>query len=751
MGPTPARAFVFFSLLFLFTTGVFAQEGGYLSSLSIAKGENLRFYVSTSSSTFDIDIYRLGKERDRIYTIKDVKGGILPLPDSVFVKGCGWNPCAELVIPTDWKPGIYEARFPTSQGEKFMIFSVREQTPGTYAKTVVCLSANTWQAYNNWGGESLYGFNSISKYGAWKVTFDRPFSDTTASYYYRWTDKLVRWLEEEGIDAEFCTNLDLDRDPFFLDHYDTYVTVGHDEYWSRPERNEIQHFQDRGGRMIVLSGNTCWWQVRLEDSLKTLVCYRSHLIDPLFHQQDSLLTVVWGRYPLNEPAAPLLGVTFESGGYTTDGPIYPKSEGYGGYTVFRSDHWLYEGTGVCDGDIIGFDESLVGYEVDGAEFWWYGGTPFASGNDFAPKTLYILGMSPASNTAKLQGGHAVMGYFTKPNGGAVFNAGVTNWTDGLDNDPIIRQVTKNLFRRFTNPKGLPPAIVSYYPSRVTFDSINHEHIFINHRAEEIKTDSETVFFVYAVDPLRKTLYYQWKIGDDVVSTDTFFVLSAAMKKEHPNGVGIEVRVSNGDEIVTMNWALVDATIRIVSRPPSRPFKPSSEFFYQLSAGSLAGDHLAYSLVIAPAWLELSTKGLLTGTVSSFEGSYPVTVKVQDERGNSDLQSFEILVGDSVAGVHPYSFHDLDLTNAPNPFSASTKIAFELQEPEHVTIDVTDMTGAYIHTLVHDETFESGHHSLEWDGTMSNGVRAAAGIYYCRLVARNSSGKEEYVLKKIALL
>jgi hypothetical protein len=201
----------------------------------------------------------------------------------------------------------------------------------------------------------------------------------------------------------------------------------------------------------------------------------------------------------------------------------------------------------------------------------------------------------------------------------------------------------------------------------------------------------------------------------------------------------------------MDWALMDATIRIVSQPPKRAFKPASEFFYQLSAGSLASEHLTYSLIIAPAWLELNTKGLLTGSVSSVEGSYPVTVRAEDEHGNSDLQSFEIVVGDSILSVHSSAPRELELTNVPNPFTSSTRISFELEEANHVSVEVTDMTGAHINTLFSNEELGSGLHSIEWDGTLSSGVRAAAGVYYCRLVARSSSGKEECVMKKIALL
>jgi hypothetical protein len=70
-------------------------------------------------------------------------------------------------------------------------------------------------------------------------------------------------------------------------------------------------------------------------------------------------------------------------------------------------------------------------------------------------------------------------------------------------------------------------------------------------------------------------------------------------------------------------------------------------------------------------------------------------------------------------------------NTPNPFSSSTVIAFELDRPREVALEVIDVNGR----LVRLETFGqlgAGRHTTEWDGLESGGRRAAAGVYFYRI-------------------
>ena len=72
-------------------------------------------------------------------------------------------------------------------------------------------------------------------------------------------------------------------------------------------------------------------------------------------------------------------------------------------------------------------------------------------------------------------------------------------------------------------------------------------------------------------------------------------------------------------------------------------------------------------------------------------------------------------------------------NAPNPFSAQTAISFGLPVDGSVRVNVFDMSGRLVNTLVNGE-MAAANHTLVWDGTDVNGNTVGAGVYFCRLEA-----------------
>lgn len=76
-------------------------------------------------------------------------------------------------------------------------------------------------------------------------------------------------------------------------------------------------------------------------------------------------------------------------------------------------------------------------------------------------------------------------------------------------------------------------------------------------------------------------------------------------------------------------------------------------------------------------------------------------------------------------------------NVPNPFNPATRIQFELMQPSTVSINVFDIAGRRVATLL-QEQMEIGPHSVTWNGRTSNGTVAAAGVY--RYVLETSAGR-----------
>lgn len=64
----------------------------------------------------------------------------------------------------------------------------------------------------------------------------------------------------------------------------------------------------------------------------------------------------------------------------------------------------------------------------------------------------LFGDDSPANCAKVAHNHAVMGLYQR--GGTVFNAGTTDWAYGLESDPLVQQVTKNVLDRLSQPAAM---------------------------------------------------------------------------------------------------------------------------------------------------------------------------------------------------------------------------------------------------------------------------------------------------------
>src|SRR3954452_13707020 len=220
---------------------------GYASLTSVNIGGNINFSVSTSNSSFNIEIFRTGwyggVGARRLTTVSNVAGvrRSTPTPDANGMLECNWPSSYTLNVPTTWVSGIYLARLTGNQNGKqsYIMFVVRD---GSRASDIVFESSvTTFQAYNFWpggaNGKSLYDFAPGGR--AWKVSFNRPYvlgmsytgsgngpqSGLGAGEYLAnlqpgpaqgypipaagWEYNMVRWLEKNGYDVTYVTNIDV--------------------------------------------------------------------------------------------------------------------------------------------------------------------------------------------------------------------------------------------------------------------------------------------------------------------------------------------------------------------------------------------------------------------------------------------------------------------------------------------------------------------------------------------------------------
>ena len=109
----------------------------------------------------------------------------------------------------------------------------RRRRTGTVA---LVAPITTWQAYNEWGGYSLYHGPEGDR-RSYAVSFDRPYNGATGANDYRTAAvPIIVRAEELGIPLSYFTNVDLHTTPGLLEGASGYVSMGHDEYWTTTMR-----------------------------------------------------------------------------------------------------------------------------------------------------------------------------------------------------------------------------------------------------------------------------------------------------------------------------------------------------------------------------------------------------------------------------------------------------------------------------------------------------------------------------------
>lgn len=430
---------------------------GYADRLSYKPGEEVSLQVSSESPSFRVEVAREGAKREVVWTKEDCPGTAHPTPKDASARGCHWPSAVRFPVLDDWRSGYYSVKLtplPASGPGSECFFVVLPKEPGRKSKILLQLSTNTYNAYNNWGGYSLYAYNGRDKAQGRRVSFDRP----PSSQFRNWELPFVAWAETNGWILDFAVNSDLEFRPEMLDAYRLVLSVGHDEYWSAPMRDHLEAYIAKGGNAAFFSGNSVCWQVRSEDNGRALACWKQSFgDDPVYQTEDHrLLTSLWSHHLVNRPENRLTGVGFLFGGYHKSHGQF--MEGSGAFQVHRPEHWLFAKTNIKEGESFGGKDTIVGYECDGCEMEWKEGRPVPTHRDGTPESFVILATAPArwhpddsewyERWEKGRTGAAVVGTYTSPGGGTVVTVGTTDWAHGLKGgDPVVGQITSNVLNR----------------------------------------------------------------------------------------------------------------------------------------------------------------------------------------------------------------------------------------------------------------------------------------------------------------
>lgn len=441
---------------------------GYTDRQSVAQGQSLRFHLANLGGndlpSLPLRIVKLGIRETPVFEAV-ATAGAQDFPSDRGWENNNWDVGYRLDVGDDWAPGVYAARIGTPTDDSADIFFVvRSAAPGSTTPIVVQIPTTTINAYNNWGGASLYGYNSIAS-PAHAVSFNRPQCDDTKwpggyGFANEWDTRIrafVCWIEAAGYRADYITNNDLHETAKLLQHYRLFISIGHDEYWSRDMRDHFDAHIASGGNAAIFGGNTCYWQIRLEpdertgDAGRSQICYRNSGQDPA--QDPARKTVTWRE--AGRPENLSFGAGFAVGAWKGTGTPKP-------FKVHRADHWAFFQTGLANGDEFGnaLDETLLCYETNSADYIYdKQGRPVPTGSDGTPPNYEILALAELPDWQIP--GNAAMGLFANPHsGGIVFNAATTDWARGLetclrDGDcfrTVTAKITRNVIERLMQVK-----------------------------------------------------------------------------------------------------------------------------------------------------------------------------------------------------------------------------------------------------------------------------------------------------------
>jgi hypothetical protein len=470
VGPDPGRCWIAFGLSYskVLRGGFFRLddvrilEGAeigrlefYLGPESLDAGDPVELHISDESDQATIEVWHETDRPHRIYGPVPVAGlSPQPVPPEVWRVGCDWPVSASIPTGSDWPSGVYTVKVDDGNQRVWDTFVIRGR--GTEGKILVILPTFTDQAYNSWGGGSFYSIPQRPE-----VSFDRP-HDHGYWAFYQTPVHLVRWLHREGIAYAVAADEDLHERPDLLFSYPGLVLTWHTEYWTGEMRQNVEQYIAAGGSVLALSGNNCWWQSRLVEAddpvepgtCRRLICYKyTAALDPYWSIDSSLVTTHWDEPPLNNPTNRFLGLSYRTGGAVNASTssscpcAYDWLDGYGGYEVFHSDHWVFDGTGFHDGDTCGQEYAILGHEVDGAPLEWVEGEPVILPEGGTPDGFVVLGYSTCWNEYEDDHEGVALMAIRDLGSSFVFNGGTTGWCWGLAADPGVQRITRNLIDR----------------------------------------------------------------------------------------------------------------------------------------------------------------------------------------------------------------------------------------------------------------------------------------------------------------
>ena len=346
---------------------VWCDVQGYALPHAVRRGEPVGLCVSSRTPQFGVRVLRDGAREEVVLERKVGGAKYYESEEDSAARGCGW-PVSVEVQTGDLRPGFYLVELFPDGGENARnrwghAFFVVKPRKADQSAILLKLATNTYNAYNHWGGPSLYDMGAC-------VAYDRPLlrgmlrrygeaaglragaapdaghtCDPNMREYYRyivangfsvrvplagwfnWERQFFRWAEEKGYGLDVCLDNDV-SEPAELEGYRLVLSVGHDEYWTMDARDTLLGWVESGGNFAVFSGNTAYWHVRIEDGRMVCHKYGAEDTDPFAGtDRQHLLTGPFAHRWLGKPENALIGAGSTGGLYARFGGGAPRGSG----------------------------------------------------------------------------------------------------------------------------------------------------------------------------------------------------------------------------------------------------------------------------------------------------------------------------------------------------------------------------------------------------------------------------------------
>lgn len=382
------------------------ELAGFVNHDSALPGTTLDLKATTTADSFTVTAYRMGyyggDGAREIWKSGDIKAISQPRPvirEGNEVSAANWKVNSR--IATDgWPQGLYLLRMSTTIDgkEKAKWIPLVMRSHSLKGRLGIVYATPTYQAYNEWGGWSLYKGPAHSR--ATHVSFDRPYDRSGARLVTAGERQITAIAERDGLNVAYASQVDINADPKLVDGARGLVSLGHDEYWTKTMRDAWEGARDKGTNLAFMGANSVYWRVRMDG--RTLIGYKIEAAaDPV---QGEETTAMWRSYPKPRPENSFTGQLYEC--FPARGPL----------TVTDPSFWAFRGTGATQGSTY---NGLVGVEIDRA--YPIKGTP---------DTLHVAAHSPV-NCGSTGPTFSDFTYYTAPSQAGVVAVGTMSWAVGL--------------------------------------------------------------------------------------------------------------------------------------------------------------------------------------------------------------------------------------------------------------------------------------------------------------------------------